>query len=132
MSCCGQSRPTRPVTPPKSYGTRGLNPQAGTAGTPAFSQQLTSQPASSQQPTPVVPKRDQDARLILPPKENVAVEKDQIAKALNAWMHAYIEDPSSFEHEFETVRNYLAESGADKVPSYGEVGVAYMEKLLAF
>lgn len=46
MACCGQSRPTQPVTPPKFYGTRNLNPQAGTVGSPAFSQRLSSQPAA--------------------------------------------------------------------------------------
>lgn len=55
----------------------------------------------------------------------------QAAMALNEWMRRFIADPKCFQREFEAVEAFLAEQAAGKEPSYGEVGAAYMQQLLA-
>lgn len=53
----------------------------------------------------------------------------QMVKAFNEWMRRFIEDPSAFDAEFQTVNRFLADKAGGKEPSYGETSTAYMEKL---
>lgn len=49
----------------------------------------------------------------------------EIAAAMNEWMRRFIEDPSTFDHEFQTVSEFLREDE----PSYGRVCAAYLLKI---
>lgn len=53
----------------------------------------------------------------------------QMAKALNERMRRFIEEPGRFEHEFQTVNQFLADEQEGREPSYGETGAAYMEQI---
>lgn len=53
----------------------------------------------------------------------------QMAKCFNEWMRRYIEEPSRFAAEFQTVNEFLAQESGGIEPTYGETSAAYMQKL---
>ena len=55
----------------------------------------------------------------------------QMVKALNEWMRRFIEEPGRFEHEFETVNQFLKDEAEGREPTYGETGAAYMAQIAA-
>jgi hypothetical protein len=59
------------------------------------------------------------------------MDKQQLVKAFNEWMRQYTEDPSAFNHIWQTVNEYFAEVSAGKEPSYGDTCVAFLEKLIS-
>jgi len=55
----------------------------------------------------------------------------QMVKAFNEWMRRFIEEPARFEHEFQTVNQFLKDEAEGREPTYGEVCVPYLQKLAA-
>ena len=55
----------------------------------------------------------------------------QMVKCFNEWMRRYIDDPSAFNAEFETVNKYLADRDNGAEPTYGETCTAFMAKIAA-
>jgi hypothetical protein len=53
----------------------------------------------------------------------------EMVKAFNEWMRRYIEEPSKFEAEFQTVNEFLKDEAGGIEPTYGETSAAYLEKL---
>ena len=51
-----------------------------------------------------------------------------MAKAFNEWMREYTEDPDSFQSEWASVREFLAETADGREPSYGEQCVALLKR----
>jgi hypothetical protein len=60
-----------------------------------------------------------------------AMSAVDMARALNEWERRYIEAPKTFQADFRTVREFLAEEAAGVEPSYGQAGAAYMMQLLS-
>ena len=59
------------------------------------------------------------------------MDRSNIIDGLNLWMQAFVDDPSAFEAEFETVARFQAEKAAGQQPTYGEVGLQMIERCLA-
>lgn len=53
-----------------------------------------------------------------------------VAKAFNEWMRKYTEDPSQFDHEWQTVTSFLKQTDEGVEPDYGKSCAAYLAKLL--
>lgn len=53
-----------------------------------------------------------------------------LAAAFNEWMRRYTETPESFQREWQSVHEFLAENAAGKSPSYGVVCAAYINRLV--
>ncbi len=53
----------------------------------------------------------------------------EMEMAFNEWLRRYTEEPEKFQHEWETIRTYLAEVGAGETPSYGTRCAAYLMKI---
>ncbi|MDT6941873.1 hypothetical protein RI570_17350 [Brucella pseudogrignonensis] len=53
-----------------------------------------------------------------------------IANAFNEWMRRYTEDPSGFEHEWQTVSKFLEQQQNGVEPDYGQSCAAYLRKLI--
>ena len=55
-----------------------------------------------------------------------------LAKAFNAWMYDYIEDPEQFQREMTIVKKYAIQLGEGEEPTYGDNCAAtlmhYLEK----
>jgi hypothetical protein len=48
-----------------------------------------------------------NAQASRPERKSLAMDQDQIARALNEWMRRYIADPAAFDAEFQTVGEFL-------------------------
>lgn len=53
----------------------------------------------------------------------------EIARVMNEWMRRFIQEPTRFDREFETVNQFLADQNGGNEPSYGETCAAYMQQL---
>lgn len=53
-----------------------------------------------------------------------------VARLHNEWMRRYIEEPETFQREFEAVLSFITDESNGVEPSHGEECVAYL-KLLA-
>lgn len=53
--------------------------------------------------------------------------ESQCAAAFNEWMRQYTEDPEAFRHTTASVLEFLAETAADRTPTYGEQCVAFLK-----
>jgi hypothetical protein len=59
-----------------------------------------------------------------------SLSKAQLAAAFNMWMKRYTENPEQFEHEWQSVNQFLTEEANGEEPSYGESCAAYLLRLL--
>lgn len=57
------------------------------------------------------------------------IKQADLPRLFNEWMRRYIETPSKFEAEFQTITRFLAESTCGEEPSYGDVCTAYFVTL---
>jgi hypothetical protein len=57
------------------------------------------------------------------------LSRSEMIACFNEWMRQYIEDPRSFDIEFEMINRYLTEQNDGKEPSYGERCTALMFRL---
>lgn len=57
--------------------------------------------------------------------------KTMMARAFNAWMKEYTEDPAKFEREWETVGTFLKEQADGVEPSYGAHCAEILERYAA-
>jgi hypothetical protein len=57
---------------------------------------------------------------------DMTMTKEQMAMCFNEWMQRYVDDPQSFEVEFQTVARFLTEDD----PTYGDECAAYMFSIL--
>lgn len=53
-----------------------------------------------------------------------------IAEAFNEWMKRYTERPEEYNREFQSVIEFLEESKAGEIPTYGDRSAAYLQKLI--
>jgi len=56
--------------------------------------------------------------------------KRTMAEAFNEWLRLYTESPETFEREFQTVDNYLAEKANGQEPTYGQHAAAFLHELM--
>jgi hypothetical protein len=54
----------------------------------------------------------------------------RIAKAFNEWMRRYTDEPDQFQHQWETVIEFLADAHGGREPSYGETSTKYLHGLI--
>jgi hypothetical protein len=59
------------------------------------------------------------------------MEKEKMARAFNEWMRRYVETPETFANEWQSLKQYLAESKDGQTPTYGETSAAYLIQLSA-
>ena len=59
------------------------------------------------------------------------MKKRTMAQAFDEWMYRYIEDPRSFELEFESVLNFCESRRKGKTPDYGQQCEAYLRHLMS-
>ena len=52
--------------------------------------------------------------------------QNELAVLLNECMRRYIEDPTAYEAEFETIIEFLNDEEHDREPNYGRDLVAYL------
>jgi hypothetical protein len=64
-------------------------------------------------------------------EEAIDLDDKRVADAFNEWMRRYIDHPEQFAREWQTVSNFLNEANAGQEPSYGQVSVAYIRKIIA-
>lgn len=57
--------------------------------------------------------------------------KAEIAAAMNEWMRRYIEEPTRFAAEFQTIGEFLKEEAEGEEPSYGVVCADYIAQINA-
>lgn len=57
--------------------------------------------------------------------------REERVAASNEWMRRYIEEPESFEREWQTVSTYLKEQANNLPLTYGDRCEAYLEFLMA-
>jgi hypothetical protein len=62
--------------------------------------------------------------------EGIDLRDPLVAKAFNLWMRRFIEHPEQFGREWQEVSKYLREEREGREPSYGEVCVEYLRKLV--
>jgi hypothetical protein len=65
----------------------------------------------------------------MPLIERNDVEHLKQAAAFNEWMRRYIEEPSRFASEWESIRGFLASESNGETPSYGAEAAAYLNRL---
>jgi hypothetical protein len=58
------------------------------------------------------------------------MNRQQIIDGLNYWMDDYIDNPDRYGNDYEAVSAHLRERNEGREPSYGEVGLALMERLI--
>jgi hypothetical protein len=61
--------------------------------------------------------------------EMMNMNRDLMAKAFNEWMRRYIEEPSRFMREFESVSKFEKEEAEGKEPTYGDSCASYLTKI---
>lgn len=54
----------------------------------------------------------------------------EISAAFNEWMRLFTEDPTKFEHEWQTVDQFLTETMSGREPSYGDASAAFLLRLM--
>jgi hypothetical protein len=64
-------------------------------------------------------------------EEVIDLKDPRVVKAFNEWMRRFIEHPEQFAREWQTVAEFQRESGQGAEPSYGEVSVGYLQKLIS-
>lgn len=58
------------------------------------------------------------------------MNQQALAKAFNEWLRRYIEDPSAYEAEFNTVAAFRASEASGAEPDYGQRQSAYLLHLI--
>lgn len=61
--------------------------------------------------------------------EQKTLSMDSMVAAFNEWMRRYVEDPSAFMAEFESVIQFQKDKQDGAEPSYGQISAAYMFQL---
>lgn len=56
--------------------------------------------------------------------------QEQIARGLNEWMRRYVDEPTRFAAEFQTVGQFLKDEADGVEPSYGVVGASYLSEII--
>lgn len=51
------------------------------------------------------------------------------AKAFNAWMQNYINEPEKYDSQWEVIKDFLAARSQGKEPTYGEICAVYFAEL---
>lgn len=54
---------------------------------------------------------------------------EQMAKVLNEWQRRYVEEPTRFENDMTTLKQFMADEAAGSEPTYGVEGAAYMMQI---
>ena len=57
------------------------------------------------------------------------MEPNRQAACFNEWMRRYTDEPDTFNREWQTVSEFLAEKNNGIVPSYGATCVAYLAEI---
>ena len=73
--------------------------------------------------------RVRDSALLIE-KKKAKLDHSLLSRAFNEWQRRYIEEPERFKAEARTIREFLADQMARRVPTYGDECAAYLIKLL--
>jgi hypothetical protein len=55
----------------------------------------------------------------------------KMAKAFNEWMRLFTQEPEKFQHEWQTVQEFLADLNGGREPSYGETAAQFLSELMS-